>query len=154
MQENGTQEVSPKFFIGIDIGSKDFSIAILKNKHLVQEIKTDYKNLISVAKGIKEAFPTHKAVIFMESTGDYFLYPGVLFENLGYKVFVVPPFFVKEFSDTISNPLRGKKTGEYDAKVIAIYGIERGIFDYRKYYLLYFCFLLFGQEIFKISTRC
>ena len=118
--------------VGVDVSKGKSTFCILKPygeivsspfevKHIEEDLKS-LDNLLSRLDG--------EIRIVMEATGVYHLPILTFFQDKGYFVSVINPFAMKKYAE--DNSIRGAKTDNLDAMMIANYGIEKW-FKLRKY---------------------
>ncbi len=104
--------------VGIDIAKDTLSISVYDgNVHIVKEINYTTKDINNFIK----KFNKDNTIFIMEATGIYHLQVATTIYNKEFKVFVINPFVIKQYSKM---RLMRIKTDSVDAKLIASYGYE------------------------------
>ncbi len=120
--------------VGIDVDSEGGYICVLSldRKCLLERKYTNSELYQLITSDLVRIAPPNVSLVVMESTGGYSFFPHQVFSKMGYTVILENARFIKEYAKSFS--FRGKKTDRYDAKLIALYGIERVLNkDYRPY---------------------
>ncbi|WP_029521624.1 IS110 family transposase [Persephonella sp. IF05-L8] len=99
-----------KYFIGLDIDSKNVQIAVIDtDKKIYTNKKIKGIELINFVKNeIIGKFSPKETLVAMESTSSsYHLYPNFVFKKFGYTTKIVNPIYIKRYREY--KTFRGKK---------------------------------------------
>jgi transposase len=119
-----------KLVLGIDIGKKELSLALLKNDRFLGKTVSNSESGFKELEKFISSKTTYKPEIYMEATGNYTSFVADYLFDRGYMVKVVNPRKIHAFSCA---KLSRNKTDKADAKLIAEYGSKFEERSYKKF---------------------
>jgi transposase len=110
-----------KTVLGIDIGKKELSIALLKNEHFFCRTVANSEAGFTEIEKFVSSKTSEQPEVYMEATGHYHSAVADYLFDRGYIIKVVNPRKIHSFAGV---KLSRNKTDKADAKIIARYGVK------------------------------
>lgn len=118
-----------KIVLGIDIGKKDLSLALLENKNFINKVANNTTSGFEEIVKFVSSKNREKLEIYLEATGNYSTPVADYLVTRGFNVKVVNPLKIHAFAEL---KLSRNKTDKADAKLIAEYGSKEDEISYKK----------------------